>query len=136
MPNSKKRFQKAGSLQRLTSTNTVPWFEDPEEETHWGHPDPGVDPALWAPFPEMPPNDYESKFEALSYVCGPTAPQDPSVEIIVSGDDHQIDSLEWTIRMGCNLAVALQHLRYEEKPRRLWIDAISIDQQNALERAN
>jgi len=109
-------------------------FEDLDEETHWEHPNPGVDPTLWAPFPEMPPANYEPTFEALSYVCGPTTPQDPSVEIIVAEDKEH--SPESKIRVGCNLAVALQHLRYEDKPRRLWIDAISIDQQNAPERAN
>jgi hypothetical protein len=61
-------------------------------------------------------------YEALSYVWG-TA-QD-SMQI-------SLDDLEAIVRQ--NLYSALQHLRLHTEPRRLWIDAICIDQWNTLER--
>jgi hypothetical protein len=105
-------------------------FEDSSEHTSWEHPDPAADPAWWEPYPEVPPQGYEPKYEALSYVCGLTGSEDPSVDISVSdaNGDQQI-------RVGCNLAAALEDLRYEGKDRILWIDALSIDQQNVAERA-
>ena len=40
-----------------------------------------------------------------------------------------------TLDVTRNLAVALQHLRYQHKPRVLWIDAICINQQDVHERS-
>ena len=40
-----------------------------------------------------------------------------------------------TLEVTRNLAVALQHLRYQHKPRVLWIDAICINQQDVHERS-
>ena len=41
---------------------------------------------------------------------------------------------ERSFRVGQNLHSALQHLRHEDKPRTLWVDAVCIDQDNLYER--
>ncbi|PVH83556.1 HET-domain-containing protein [Cadophora sp. DSE1049] len=68
--------------------------------------------------------DEAPPYEALSYVWG-----DPNRtrEITLDGKSFQVTT---------NLARALRHLRDRQKPRRLWIDAICIDQQNAEERSS
>ncbi|KAL5325717.1 hypothetical protein ACEPPN_006847 [Leptodophora sp. 'Broadleaf-Isolate-01'] len=70
------------------------------------------------------PLDEAPSYEALSYVWG-----DPKItqQIIIDGKPFQVTT---------NLARALRHLRAREKPRRLWVDAICIDQRNAEERSS
>ena len=64
-------------------------------------------------------------YEALSYTWGSA---DNSVEIKVASSK--------TITVTQNLANALPYLRYADRPRFLWIDAICIDQQNLKERGH
>jgi hypothetical protein len=66
-------------------------------------------------------------YEALSYVWGSI---NNPVDIKVGFEGEEILSITQ------NLATALQYLRYEDKPRVLWIDAICIDQQNVKERGH
>lgn len=61
-------------------------------------------------------------YEALSYVWGDTSKKTP------------IQVNDKTLEIGINLRGALHALRYEDKSRTLWIDAICIDQQNIKER--
>lgn len=63
------------------------------------------------------------KYEALSYVWGDASHKK---EIIVDGR---------TLGITPNLETALQHLRYADRDRVLWIDAICIDQRNLEERS-
>ena len=65
-------------------------------------------------------------YEALSYAWGSEA--NPASIVVVEGER------EYTLAVTQNLAEALRHLRYDERPRTLWIDAISVDQQNFEER--
>lgn len=67
--------------------------------------------------------DIVPAFEALSYTWGST--EDPE-KILV--DDRELLVTQ-------NLAEALKYLRYEDKPRVLWIDAICVDQQDLGERS-
>ncbi|KAI0858993.1 heterokaryon incompatibility protein-domain-containing protein [Xylaria cubensis] len=60
-------------------------------------------------------------FEALSYAWGDPEDRTP---ITVTGN---------MFRVTVNLATALRHLRYSDRPRSLWIDALCIDQRNILE---
>ncbi|KAI1738198.1 heterokaryon incompatibility protein-domain-containing protein [Xylaria scruposa] len=60
-------------------------------------------------------------FEALSYAWGDPEDRTP---ITVTGE---------TFRVTVNLATALRHLRYPDRPRLLWVDALCIDQRNILE---
>ena len=62
-------------------------------------------------------------YEALSYVWGSTK---RTVDISVDND---------TLAVTKNLAEALKYLRYEDRPRTLWIDAICVNQQDLEERS-
>lgn len=66
--------------------------------------------------------DEENQYEALSYVWG-----DASKLNIVYLHDQPF-------QVTTNLYIALRFLRHSSKPRRLWIDAICIDQSNVEER--
>jgi hypothetical protein len=66
-------------------------------------------------------------FEALSYAWGSTV--DP-VNIFVGKTGYH------TLSVTQNLAEALLCLRYRKKPRVLWIDAISVNQQDLEERSS
>ena len=65
----------------------------------------------------------DSTYEALSYTWG-----DPS-------DTSSIKLNDRSFPVTKNLAVALQHLREEEKPVKVWIDAICINQTDIKERS-
>ncbi|OCL05684.1 hypothetical protein AOQ84DRAFT_298427, partial [Glonium stellatum] len=69
------------------------------------------------------PEGEHPMYEALSYTWG-----DPSVQKTIELCGTPFD-------VGANLESALRHLRTEEHPRRLWIDAICIDQHNLEERS-
>ncbi|KAK0271633.1 hypothetical protein LTR35_013387 [Friedmanniomyces endolithicus] len=71
--------------------------------------------------------DYPT-YEALSYCWGSP---DPATRIYVS--DAQQGDVQLSV--GDGLASALYHLRYSYKPRRIWIDALCIDQLNLDEKA-
>ncbi|KAF2124667.1 HET-domain-containing protein, partial [Dothidotthia symphoricarpi CBS 119687] len=64
------------------------------------------------------------EYEALSYTWGDTCNQH-----IIKVDEKEMLVTE-------NLFLALLHLRYEYEDRILWIDAISIDQNNVKERGH
>jgi hypothetical protein len=63
------------------------------------------------------------EYDALSYMWGDPA---PAGRIYISGK---------ALPVASNLTMALQYLRYDDKPLIIWIDAICIDQQNYDERA-
>jgi len=71
--------------------------------------------------------DAPPSFEALSYVWGST---EDSQRIRVEADKAS------HITITKNLAIALPYLRYENKSRILWIDAICVDQENIRERGH
>ncbi|KAF9765841.1 hypothetical protein IL306_001808 [Fusarium sp. DS 682] len=92
----------------------------------WTHPDPTIDPTLY----EQPPlNPAQPTFEALSYVWG--CQDDPIVAAVKGTAGESLGS----IKLGKNLAVALTHLRYQDKTRVLWVDAICINQSDDAERS-
>ena len=66
-------------------------------------------------------------YEALSYVWGTT--ENPTdIKVGPSGNDK--------LAITQNLAVALPHLRHKNEIRKLWIDAICINQQDLRERSS
>jgi len=67
------------------------------------------------------------EFEALSWCWGSLL--DP-VDIFVGKRGN------WTVRVTQNLASPLPCLRYLNKPRRIWIDAICVIQQDLEERSS
>jgi Heterokaryon incompatibility protein (HET) len=70
-------------------------------------------------------NDWP-QYEALSYTWGSL---DHPVDICVG------TASTTTLGVTQNLAIALPYLRLADRPRRLWIDAICVDQQNLVERS-
>jgi hypothetical protein len=64
-------------------------------------------------------------YEALSYAWG--SQEDP-VDIVIGPRDKRL-------AVTRNLAEALPYLRYTDKPRVLWIDAICVNQQDSNERS-
>ena len=68
------------------------------------------------------------KYEALSYAWGSN---EKSAKLRIKGSDG-----DRTLAVTSNLAEALQYLRYEDRRRVLWIDAICVDQQNFPERGH
>ncbi|TVY82093.1 Heterokaryon incompatibility protein 6 OR allele [Lachnellula suecica] len=67
-------------------------------------------------------------FEALSYTWG--SPTNP-IEILVEGSSETA-----TLKVTQNLAEALPYLRYEDRPRIVWIDAICVNQHDLAERSS
>lgn len=67
-------------------------------------------------------------YEALSYTWG-SVPDSDYVYV-------QKDKGEKALAITLNLAEALRYLRYEDRPRVLWIDAICVDQNNTAERGH
>jgi hypothetical protein len=78
------------------------------------------------PFP-FPPGE-KLDFEALSYTWGSTHDR---AKIYHKDDDTNSSNMMHVTR---NLAEALEHLRYEDRPRVFWIDAICVDQTDVVER--
>lgn len=68
--------------------------------------------------------DSESKYECLSYAWGI---DDHDQAIILNGSAFSVSSTLYT---------ALEHLRHETQERKIWIDAISINQSNLAERSS
>jgi hypothetical protein len=64
-------------------------------------------------------------FEALSYTWGSS---EGTTEIRI---DHSLTRKLLDTR---NLDIPLRHLRYADRPRTMWIDAICVDQENLNER--
>lgn len=67
-------------------------------------------------------------FEALSYTWGSL--QSPETALHCD-PDNQITEFS----LGQNLACAFRHLRYMDRPRRLWVDAVCINQDDLEERS-
>ena len=72
--------------------------------------------------------DYVPAYEALSYTWGSA---DGPIDLLVNVSRGPDQFLPLTQNLEC----ALQHLRYVDKPRTLWIDAICVNQQDVSERS-
>lgn len=65
------------------------------------------------------------RYEALSYVWGPTEPPE---SVVVKSPGKA------TLRVTTNLRTALQHLRYPDQGRVMWVDALCINQSDDVEK--
>ncbi|KAI2637516.1 heterokaryon incompatibility protein-domain-containing protein [Xylaria nigripes] len=99
----------------------------------WDHPMQGFDRSRYELRGDdyLPGPFYEPEYEALSYTW---ASELPSIKADVSGDVISGGSFSAEIEISGNLASALNHLRYEDDNRVLWIDAICINQKDDAER--
>lgn len=96
----------------------------------WVHPDLSVDPSLYRKPASPIHTSNGTTYEALSYTWRSS---DPEEEAIVENRSEESPTIS-SLRLGGNLACALRHLRYPQKARTLWIDAICINQSNLEER--
>ncbi|KAH6695217.1 heterokaryon incompatibility protein-domain-containing protein [Plectosphaerella plurivora] len=96
-------------------------------EPQWAHPDPEFDMNRY----EKPRNPVS--FEALSYTWGDSTTAEEAT--IVSNPEKSVQepSETSTLPLSYNLAQAIRCLRYDDRPRTLWVDAICINQQNRPE---
>ncbi|MCJ1238061.1 hypothetical protein MMC14_006049 [Varicellaria rhodocarpa] len=66
------------------------------------------------------------EYEAISYAWG-----DPAYTVLIECNNNRKQ-----LSISYNLGVALEHLRWKDKSRVLWVDAICINQQNVAERGD
>ncbi|KAH7070729.1 heterokaryon incompatibility protein-domain-containing protein [Paraphoma chrysanthemicola] len=96
-----------------------------QDITTWDHPDPqAVHPAYENH--ERASDMAIPRFEALSYTWGE---RQPEIEL------QSINIEKVSMKVRPNLLDALKHVRTSDAPGVLWIDAISINQQDLLERS-
>lgn len=75
----------------------------------------------------------ELKYEALSWCWGTDDPE--HLLLINERDEHEI-SKTFKFRIKKQLALALRYLRYPDRTRTLWIDAVCINQGDPRERSH
>ncbi|KPI34983.1 uncharacterized protein AB675_11923 [Cyphellophora attinorum] len=97
----------------------------------WTHPDPAAQPDGWQDNTVKPVTCPEPSYEALSYVWGAPSDIEPA-NVIELGSSPAKPFIRSSI--GASLAIALRHLRYTDRSRTLWVDAICINQNDVLER--
>ena len=111
-------------------------LEDGSDYRTWQHPDPNFIQKIHSQDKSM---DIKPDYEALSYAWG--APDDSEVVYICSsvnaqGENYNVSSQSCAIlRIGANLACALRYLRYKDRIRTLWVDAVCINQLDLEERS-
>jgi hypothetical protein len=103
-------------------------FSDPFQTT-WKHPDSAFEETLYAGFAGDCTPDPECMYEAFSYVWG-TDESEVCLYIENTGDHTQ----KRLLPLRENLETALRHLRYRDKPRTVWVDALCINQRDVAER--
>lgn len=99
------------------------------------HPIPGFSRDLYAH--DQKCEDFVSKYEALSYVWGQEK-ESFSIHVVPETEMDAPSTLlakASVILSRSNLITALKQLRHRDRRRKLWIDAICIDQSNDTERA-
>lgn len=114
-----------------TLEGRVLFWNSVERSTSWDHPNPEY---------ENKPHEYYVGypfFEALSYTWGSSLDQ-RAIEILPSNEDANPNWKGEISNMFIrrNLHDAMQYLRSPSAPRMLWIDAISINQEDRAEQGN
>ncbi|KAI1746970.1 heterokaryon incompatibility protein-domain-containing protein [Xylaria castorea] len=101
-------------------------------ETSWTHPISNIEPALYEQSTEAYRPSTSPSFDALSYVWGDcNGPHSKKVLV----ECFENDQTTWKpLEIGERLDLALRDVRYPDRLRTMWIDAICIDQSNIDER--
>jgi hypothetical protein len=103
-------------------------YKNPEtgsQISSWTHPIDTIDPTTYL-HPNEQRRDYEPRYEALSYTWG--SPLHPEKVYIATGTSYS------KLFIRKNLGSAIRDLRYPDKPRVIWVDAICINQSDINER--
>jgi hypothetical protein len=103
----------------------------------WEHPNSTIAKAKYAPKDTERPLA-AVQYEALSYLWGEEVDENRTIYVydMSSEQDRTTSDMQMTeLSIRSNLFEALQHLRKEDIERRLWIDAICINQEDTDERA-
>ncbi|RSL74083.1 hypothetical protein CEP53_000444 [Fusarium sp. AF-6] len=138
-----RRPQPKMSLEELRQTLPAGWavhetphskyiFEslrDPNK-TSYTHPDRSIDPSLYEQPSDAEYWSFVPQYEALSYVWG--KPGETRTVYFESDDGSSLTPHS----IHVPLYEALKHLRRPDEPRRLWVDALCIDQTDHLEKPN
>ncbi|KAL7622493.1 hypothetical protein AAE478_008000 [Parahypoxylon ruwenzoriense] len=96
----------------------------------WDHPVPGFDGSLYSSRElDTKPSYGPFQYEALSYTWGLATHHDMAFIY------HPRRTAPAILSLSQNLTVALRQLRYPDRPRTLWVDAICINQANGPEKA-
>ncbi|KGO66067.1 Heterokaryon incompatibility [Penicillium italicum] len=99
----------------------------------WKHPDANYDVKAYE-LPRRSADDdfswHVPRYEALSYCWGTNENEE---YIHITNPDEPLQTPAW-LRIRENLATALRHLRYPDRQRTFWVDAISINQADIGER--
>ncbi|KAI3333872.1 HET-domain-containing protein [Ustulina deusta] len=108
------------------------------ESSSWIHPDPSVNRALYDPIPDGEKNLSVPVYEVLSYARGSPEKREV-IEVEVSKTTAKrvfpTSFFRRKLPITHNLALALRHTRFCDRPRTLWVDTICIGQSNAQERS-
>ncbi|KAI0506061.1 HET-domain-containing protein [Xylaria bambusicola] len=112
-----------------TLESRIIYYDMETRQTSWTHPDPNFSHVLYEPILDGKIDVPNLAYEALSYAWGSTE-KDEMIEISGTGN-----CLHSRLPVTSNLAVALRHIRFDDRPRIIWIDAVCIDQENVQERS-
>ncbi|KAF4996127.1 hypothetical protein FGRMN_4677 [Fusarium graminum] len=106
------------------------YYENDKEEwkSQWSHPDKSFDLSPY----EITRTFNPVTFEALSYTWGDIKTQQ-RVALVVPREPGVSEPAK-RLLIGPNLHCALRHLRFTDRPRTLWVDAVCINQDNISER--
>ncbi|KAK3387780.1 heterokaryon incompatibility protein-domain-containing protein [Podospora didyma] len=102
------------------------------EESRWTW----VSPPTFTTWPQPCRPYSDHKYEALSYVWG-SSPRKTAIAYVTtdsSATPDQSTTILAELIIRPNLADAIRHLRYQDRERTIWIDAISINQSDVAER--
>jgi hypothetical protein len=104
--------------------------EGPRRPSSWNHPSPDVDRALYDLAEEDPQSrpKFEPEYEALSYTWEST--MDPVHAYAI----YDASGRSAKLQIRGNLACALKHLRFPDRDRVLWVDALCINQNDEKEK--
>jgi len=147
LPETEHDHRRARPVQQVQETLPRNWkahetldeqilFENLETgQTSWKHPDSTIVPDVYAVCQPLIGFSVPPVYEALSYTWGEM--QDlQTVHVVTQPHQDYVGSSQTDITyIGEDLAEALRFLRRSDDSRTLWIDALCINQQDAVERS-
>jgi hypothetical protein len=104
------------------------------DHASWTHPNANFDRTKYESLEDTNDLEFKPKYEALSYTWGLPGDSDT---IYIENSSPQLkdtNAFPTTIEVRRNLSDALRYLRYPDKYRTLWVDALSINQADDVER--